>query len=133
MVLEGADVGVEVADQMLDEAFEEIRSRLVAVEQRDLVSARQGVFDLFRPREPGAADDEQAQWLRGLADGRCLQPWQLTRRCLGRFGELDLRAGGERCEPPHQREPRSMGGADAGHPGVRPGVRAFDASPVRCG
>ncbi len=59
--------GVAVAGQFLDLAGPHVRVAS-AVEERQLVAAREGVAHLVRPRESSAAQDQDAQRLGGARD-----------------------------------------------------------------
>src|SRR5205085_4484710 len=65
---ERAHVAVQVADELLYSTLEEIRTRLVTVDQRDLVAARDRVLDLLWPRESGTAEDQDVEGFLCVAD-----------------------------------------------------------------
>src|SRR6185312_4912344 len=68
--LEGAHVAVQVADQLLDTSLEEVRSRLIPVDERDSVAAGNCIFDLLGTGEAGAAEDQNVERRAGAFD-RC--------------------------------------------------------------
>ena len=62
--LERVELAVAIADQLLDAFRQFARMRFAAIENRDLVSARERITDLKRPGETGAAEDQNAQRFR---------------------------------------------------------------------
>ena len=81
--------GIAIAMQLLDLARPLRRRTLAAVEQRDLVAARQGVLDLERTGEAGAAQDQDAQG----SGGTCRR---------GRGPALEDGGGGGQCAQTEQ-------------------------------
>src|SRR5262249_39319475 len=102
--LERARVVVQVADELLDDfALEETGPRLVAIEQRHAMPARNRVVDLFGTRESGAAEDQDVErcgrfGFFGFAGRNVfrvewkLRKWRQAECAADRGGQLEKRA-----------------------------------------
>ena len=80
----------EILNELLDAPLEKVRPRFVAIDQRDLVSARDRVLHLLRPSKAGAAEDENVEGLSGSLNG-------LGEAELGKRTETNGASNGGRC------------------------------------